>query len=257
MKPKMRIQLFDKEGHQIQDRLVDQLTECNMGPKEKSEGMIKIELAIQEKDDIERVISYIKKLTGLVPIEAKGAKTYVKKVKAVNLDDQDSREAFLEELNNHIKDQKDLIKWLREEQGFVLLTVQHMEDIGIKLELPKGTEQQFYIKCLKKAKDPKNDKYDPNLAIGISVIGNPSTYVPIYLFGKLEKELQVPVPKKDFIFKKQEWTKFPVYMTAEEREKWRKEHRELSLNAEKEPSKFYKRWAEHVELPKAVKGKEE
>lgn len=253
MKPKMRIQVWDKDNNQTHDRLVDQYTECNMGPKEKVEGLIKLEVGFTEKDDVERVIEYIKKLTGLLPISAKVKKAVGRKpLTAENVEDQ--RDEILKEAKEHCKDQKDLIKFLREEKNFVLLTTQHMEELGIKLEKADDfAEYQFYFRCIKMAKDPKNDKFDPALAFAIKVIGKPDEQVGIFLFGKFEETWEVPIPKKDFIFKKQEFIKFPHYMTLEEREKWRKEHRELSLKPDKEQSKFYKRWLEHIELPKPVK----
>lgn len=256
----MRLQLLTKEGIQESDRLVDQYTEFLNGPKEKHEGIIKVEFTLQNTQDIEKSIEYLNKLTGSVPLKQaspRGRKPSGETPKAT----EDKREIILQELmlNKNLEDQEKLINFLRLECNFALLTEEHMEELNIELDLKKLHKGKFqwFMRCLKLAKDPANDKFDPNLAIGIAVTGEPQTKVLIYKFKEYHSKLKVPLADKTFVFKKQSISKFPSFMNPEERLKFRKEHRELLADETKKQSKFFKRWLPDVKLPKELEVKNE
>ena len=54
-----------------------------------------------------------------------------------------------------------------------------------------------------------------------------------------------------------EFTKLPKYMLEEERIKFSTEQRQLLLNPEKKPSKFFMRWYRDVIFPDSIKEKME
>lgn len=265
-KPKMRIQLQDKNGVVISDRLVVQDIELMNGPKLNHNGPFKIELNPTEADDIDKIINYLKALKGELPIIKKTttagrgrppgsstSNTYIPKEKML----EDKRNEILAELEKpaNVKDQEAFIKYLREQCNFVLLTEEHMEEINLELNLKslhKG-KYQWFFRCLKLAKDPRNDKFDPLLAFGIKVLGTPSEKVLVYVNRDYKTRLSIPVPDKKFIFKKMNVVRFPKYMTPEERTKFRKELRDLGADPQKQKSKFFLRWEPDVSIPDELK----
>ncbi len=253
----MRIQLLTAEGIQESDRLVDQYTEFNSGPKEVHQGIVKLEFTLTNSDDVQKSIEYLNQLSGNLPLkqlEKRGRKPGGA-TKASN--DEDKREHILKEmmLDKNVEDQEKLIKFLRTECNFALLTEEHMEEIGLELNLKKAHKgkYQWFMRCLRLAKDPKNDRFDPNLAIGISVIGGiHREKVLVYKYKDYSTKVEVPIPEKKFIFKKQAALKFPSFMSPDERLKFRKEHREILADPNKKQSKFLRRWLPDVTIPKEL-----
>ena len=254
MKSKTRIQLFDKEGKPLSDRLVDQYTEFNTGPKEATDGQIRIEFNLQNQEEVSGAITYLEQLIGKIPIKEvskRGRKPLGTERPDVMADE---RVKILGELESKSKDQELMIEFLRNDCNFVLLTEEHMQEMGIDINLKKmhkGKGYMFYMRLLKLAKDPKNDKFDPMLAVGVKIL-EPSDKILIYQEKEFFKKIKIPVPTKKFIFKKQAILKFPKFMSEEERLKFRKENRELLANPEKLKSKFYKRWEPDCQIPKEL-----
>tara|TARA_R110002020_G_scaffold131482_5_gene293972 strand:+ start:927 stop:1709 length:783 start_codon:yes stop_codon:yes gene_type:complete len=255
MKSKIRIQLFDKEGKLESDRLVDQYTEFNMGPKDKHEGHIRVEFNLQNQQEVQGAIVYLEQLTGLTPVKI--LKQRGRKPMGAPKPDvlEDSRTKILEELKNKkFTDQEKMINFLRNDCNFTLLSEQHMAEMGIELNLKRVHKDKgyyFFMRCLRLAKDPINDKFDPTLSIGMKIL-EPSEKVIIYRHRNYEEKLMVPVPDKKFIFKSQAILRFPKFMSEDERLKFRKENRELLANSDKKKSKFYRRWEPDVKIPKAL-----
>ena len=239
---KMRIQLFDGEFNMLSDRLVSQDTEFNLGPKEKHKGPLRIELTLFEQEDVDKSITYLKKLVQDLPIEKKEKKVKVKEL------DTETREQFLEDVLNRVNDQEELIKVLRDAH-YRFLTVDHIYDMGLKLPIAeKHLDYQFMVLQLKEAKIASNDKYDPQLAFGIKLLGEKVDKVLVYLYGKFDRKVTLSWPSKvKTSFQKMDLIKFPPYMKSEEREKFRNELRTLR-NTDKFPSKFFLRWVDDVEL---------
>lgn len=255
MKSKVRIQLLSKEGIPESDRLVDQYTEFLNGPKEKHEGIIKIEMTLTNSEDIEKGIEYLQQLGGSLPLK-EVQKRGRKPLEGTPAKVEDKREDILKEamLDKNQKDQEVFINFLRAQCNFVLMTEEHLEEMGIDLNLKKAHKgkYQWFMRMLRLAKDPKNDKIDPNLAFGMSVIGEPTEKVLIYKFKEYDSKMSIPLPEKNFVFKKQAILKFPKFMGPDERLKFRKEHRELMSDPSKQRTKFYKRWAPDVKVPKEL-----
>lgn len=252
--------LSDIEGRPLTDRLVDQTTELAAGPKEAHDGIIKLEVTIENSEDTTNVIEYLQQLKGLVPIkenQPRGRKSSGSTSKSKEQEDMDKRLAVIDELekDKNSLDQEQSILFLRNECNFVLMTEEHLEEMGIDLGLKKihKGKYQWFLRALKLAKDPKNDKFDPNLAIGMKVLGEPADKVIVYHQLEFLKKLPIPAPKKKFVMKKQDILKFPKFMTPEERLKYRKEHRELMADKSKVQSKFYNRWEKDVVTPEGLK----
>jgi hypothetical protein len=146
-------------------------------------------------------------------------------------------------------DQESLIKSLRD-LGFILLSVQHIEDFKIPINIkPKHREYDYYVRCIKEAKDPKNDKFDPQLAFGVKLFDEKVDKVIVYMYGDYYKRMDLPwANKKDINLKPQRFLVFPDYMTEEERIKYSTESRKLAKNPDQEPSKFFTRWQPFVTI---------
>jgi hypothetical protein len=250
MDKKTRIQLFDANLSIISDRLVSQDLEFNTGPKEPHDGPIRIELSLFTAEDVSKSVTYLQKLSGQLPIEVKELKKRGRKpLGEVEIDSDDRLQVltFIQGLTNQDQVILELTKL-----GFKFMTLDLFEAMGYKegRELPEGMESgkyQLMLKCLKQAKDPKNDKYDPELIFGIKLLGDKTNRILTYLQGESDRiKLNWDKPES-FDFKKTAMMKFPEYMTLEEREKWRREHRLYKLDPEKEKSKFYSRWAPFIE----------
>lgn len=259
MEKKLRIQLFDKEGRFIEDRMVSQDPEVSAGPKNTHEGLMRIEFTFLEKNDVEKVKIYLDKLIGKLPL---GTKKALKQKLARTMDDPDYREKLLEEaMTQNGQDQDQLISFLRE-QGFRFMMSDFLTTFGfpgINIKDRHLDEYQWMLRCIRYAKNPQSDKYDPMLIFGIKLIPEHDEKVIVYLNGEFHKRYKVPVPNKPKeVFKKTTMTKFPHYMTEEEREKFRLELRQYETNPEKKFSKFFNRWKPYVEnLPDTIKAKNE
>lgn len=250
----MRIQLV-KDGLNVSDRLVDQKAEFYAGPKEVHDGPMIIEFVFEDSSDTEGAIQYLKKLTGLVPMEAKpGPK---KTATSVRDDFQGtSREVLLDEAVKASKyNQDSFITYLRE-RDFVFMTSDQLktllpESYSIKKIHFEGYE--WLLRRTKIAKDPRSDKFDISLLLGIKILSERSDRILLYMNGENQKSIRLEVPEKAFNFKQTNLIKFPHYMIYEEREKWGIEHRQLMANPEKKPSKFYQRWVKDVKLGDELK----
>ena len=248
---KMRIQLFDKEFNMLSDRLVSQDIELK-GPKEKHDGPIRVEFALFDQDDVPLCITYLRKLLENLPLELKEKKVKISEI------DSESREELLKAVMAQATNQEQLIEILRE-KGFRFLTPDHISDLGLKLEIEeKHKDFQFMVLCMKEAKIASNDRYDPQLAFGIKLLGDKIDRILIYLYGKFDSRVKLEWPAKVKVsFQKMEMVKFPPYMKLEEREKFRNELRMLNANPEKVPSKFFGRWMDDVDFKEkeVIKGK--
>lgn len=250
MEKKVKITLFDLEGRITDEKWVSQTSEFYKGPLGRNTGPFRIEFTFMDQTDVEKVIKYIQQLTGILPIEAKE-----KKLKKVPLEPQ-QREELIEEVLKESMDQDQLIKSLRDRQ-FVFVTWEYLQTLEhaeiIEMKEFHGSKYQWMVKRIKFAKNPKFDKYDLMVLFGISLLGERSEKVPIYLNGQFLKKVVIPIPEKPReTVKKTEMMKFPAAMIEEEREKFRFELRALQKNPEKEITKFFKRWRPFIENVPAI-----
>ncbi len=252
MVKKLRIQKLDENGVTIEDRLVDQTNEFYIGPKDKHLGPLKIELCLFNPEDVESSIAYLLKLKGDLPIETKTVETRGRKRTESTVYSNVSREQALKESLEAAKDQDDFITKLRE-LGFVFVESDRLQTLlpeNYKIKQRHLEHYQWMIKVIKTAKDPRNDKFDPSLLVGIHIMykDNRSDKMVVYLNGEMDSTIkkELPSEKKMFDFLKTNLIKYPHYMTYEERDKWGIEHRLLLNNPEKQPSKFYQRWEKDV-----------
>ena len=128
-----------------------------------------------------------------------------------------------------------------------------------KKDVGEATDNKQYpnsyslmARCIKRAKDPKADKFDPMVIFGFSILGGPSKKIVPYLYKERKKPLRASVGKSTISFSQAEFTKLPTFMLEEERVKFSTEQRQLILNQEKKPSKFFLRWSRDVLLPNSV-----
>ena len=264
-KPKMRITLLDEKGIYLQDRLVDAYTELLNGPKFKHKGPVRLEVTLTSQQDIDGFKKYMDQLLGDLPIKepSAGRGRPSATAKAIETPREDVLNK-IEEMVKEGKNQVDIIKSLRE-LGFVFILTEDLlyyfpdfpfekKDIG-EPNNPQAMQYpdsySWLIRCIRRGKDPKTDKFDPMLIFGFKVGNETSRKVIPYLYKERKNPLRVIPPKKALSFSDVEFTKFPKYQTAEERIKWSTELRQLLLNKDKKPSKFFIRWALDVEIPKA------
>lgn len=245
----MRIQVFSPEGNLEDDRLVSQDPEVYKGPIKAYEGRaLRIEVTLTNKDDTEKVIGYIQKLTGGLPLTSKE----IKKLKNIDIMAETPREEIWLDAKAKCTDQASLITYLRDKYGFRFVSFEFVKAMELKIGLTDELSELYtpMLRCVKLAKDPKNDKYDPQIAICFRLFGKPIDKVLIFING--EKYGKADIPYKSNVkvnLKKLEAMKFPQFMTYDEREKFRREHRLYMEKPETEVSKFYLRWKEYVEIP--------
>lgn len=252
LKKNIRIQLFNEEGL-LSDRMVTQTTEFYAGPKEVHKGEMRIEFTITEQSDAKAASDYLLKLIGDLPIKTvKG--TQGRKPGNVNNDDTftPAKEDFIKITAEENKGNQDnFIKALRA-VGFAFVTSDYLKFMvpeEYKIKKLYLEDYQWLVRRTKVAKDPKNDKYDPQILIGIKIMSERSDRMILYTYGELQSSLRIPVPeKKAMKMSKTNLIKFPHYMTEDERLKWGAEHRLLFNNLEKKPSKFYNRWVRDVKV---------
>lgn len=251
MEKKVRIQLFDQEGRLIDDRMVSQDTELSSGPKMQHNGPLRIEFTFNERADVGMAIDYIKRLIGDLPLESKVKK--IKKLPKV-MDIADSEENLTKLINEirELVNQDFLIKRLRDE-GFVFLTTDYIQELFPQIVIKENHEAfQWMTRCIKIAKNPANDKYDPMLLVGINLFER-NEKVVVYLNGEFHKSFKIKVPEKiKEGVDKTNVLLFPKYMVQEEKDKFRYEYRLLENDEKKEPSKFFKRWYKFVTVPKDI-----
>lgn len=264
-KPKMRIQLLTDNGVVISDRLVDQAIETYTGPKEKHLGPLKIEFCLMNQADIKSITEYLTRLAGDLPVKEVGKQGR----KAKEVEELSSpRESILKDVTKMIEvdgeNQDAVIKYLRS-LGFVFLLTEdfltYFPDFPFNkkdISEPNHSGQylegyQWLVRRIKTGKDPKTDKYDPQIIFGFKIMGERYERFVCYLY-KERSRLKAVIPKKNALsFNNTEMTKFPKYMTEEERLKFSTEMRQLSLNQSKLPSKFFRRWYQDVTFPDTIK----
>lgn len=263
-KPKMRITTLNKDGSYLQDRLVDAYTELNTGPKFQHKGPVRLEITLQTKQDIDAFKTYIDQLSGNLPLKEITGRGRPSNSPTANL--ESPREDIMlkvEEMAKNGENQDAIIKYLRE-LGFVFILTEDLlyyfpdfpfksKDIGEANN--NGQYLQSYswmIRCIKRAKDPKSDKFDPMILFGFKVMNGPSKKVIPYLFKERKHPLQINTGKKILTFSTVEFTKMPAWMLPEERMKFSAEQRQLLENPDKQPSKFFLRWSHDVLLPDSI-----
>jgi len=255
LKKNILIQLYDDSG-MISERMVQQTAEFYAGPKAKHTGPMRISFTMDNKDDIEGAIKYLEQLALDAPLKAivkPGRVTQT--VKEPSLDN--SLEVLLEDAKKAAKgDQDKFIEYLRR-LDFVFL-----DSDNLLLNIPETykvkkiylEKYQWLIRRSKIAKDPRNDKYDPQLFIGISIFGDRDVRMVIYLYNAAKKKLRIPFNKREAMdFTKTNLIKYPHWMNADERLKWGIEHRVLFNNPEKNRSKFYDRWSKDIKVGDELK----
>jgi len=247
-KKKLRLQLFDDEGYQIEDRLVEQDIELYQGPKKIHEGPMKVEVNLFEQKDVDGFIEYLKKLQGKLPLYTPGKKKPKSTSTQTILEPQ-----HREDIINHtltLENQDSIIKYLREE-GFEFLTFDYINSLELDTGISDKHKEkyQWMMKLVKKAKNPLNNKYDPTLCFGFKLVGQKINTFVIYLYKKKHKVVKLPwEDKRKLSFKNTEMIKFAPYMIQEEKDKFRVELYQLRQNSDKKPSKFFKRWIKDVEF---------
>lgn len=267
-KPKIRVQAMDEDGIVLNDRLVDQYIEFLNGPKESHKGPLRVEVTLMNKEDVNSFKAYLDKLVGDLPIK----KITGRGRPANNATEEmnSPREDILQDVEKLIsegKDQDQVIKYLRD-LGFVFLLTEDFlwyfpnfqfrgGDIGTKTDNGQyPSSYSWMVRCIKRSKDPKTDKYDPQIIFGFQIMGERSSKVIPYLYKERKKPFRVEIPKKNALsFNNTEMTKFPKYMREDERLKFSTEMRQLMVNSEKKPSKFFHRWFPDVIFPTALQEK--
>lgn len=267
-KPKLRITTLSENGNPLSDRLVDAYTEMYTGPKVQHNGPIRIEVTLTNKAEVTSFKDYLDKLVGNLPIKVPNAgrgRPSTNTPKELESPREDIL-ADVEKMVSEGKGQPDIIKYLRT-LGFVFILTEdflyhfpnfefNTKDIGN----PTNNKQypnsfSWMVRCIKKAKDPKTDKFDPMILFGFSILNGPSKKVIPYLYKERKKPLKAETGKKVISFSQAEFTKMPAWMLEEERIKFSTEQRQLLLNSEKKPSKFFLRWANDVIFPQNIQEK--
>lgn len=247
--PKMRIQLLGNDGSLLSDRLISQSSELNNGPNADHKGPFRIEFTFMGKEDVESFQTYLGKLSGILPIGEKAKRAYKKKSLSSHLLDKEPIKELLEDTLAKCKTQDDMMSYLRE-LGFVFLSSQHILDFKIPIDIkPNHLKYQFMVRCLKEAKNPQADKFDPQLAFGFRLISKKKyPKVVIYLYGSFRKLKTIPwkETKGEINFKRPKLLVFPKWMNEGERLRFSTEHRKYQLKPELKKSKFYERWEKDV-----------
>ena len=265
-KPKLRVTTLSENGTPLSDRLVDAYTEMNSGPKVQHKGPIRVEVTLTNKQDVDNFKEYLDRLIGVLPAKAptagrgRPAGTMVKNLESPREDILADVEKMVEEG----KSQQEIIKYLRE-LGFVFILTEdflyHFPGFEFdKKDVGEATDNKQYpnsfswmARCIKRAKDPKADKFDPMVIFGFSILGGPSKKIVPYLYKERKKPLRAQVGKNVISFSQAEFTKLPKYMREDERIKFSTEQRQLLLNPEKKPSKFFMRWVDDAVFPDSIK----
>lgn len=268
-KPKLRITLLENNGAVIHDRLVDATTEYYAGPKIQHSGPIRIETTLTNTQDIESFKKYLDQLTGILPIKSPSAGRGRPSM-ATQANTESPREDIIEEvkkLASEGKNQTEVIEYLRK-LGFVFMLAEDLLyyfpdllDSFKHKDLGDPTDNKQYpnslawmVRCIRRAKDPRTDKFDPMIFFGFN-IQKPSRRVVPYLYKERQEPLKIDTGKKVLSFNTVEFTKLPVYMQEQERLKFSVEQRQLLLNPDKKPSKFFLRWVKDAKFPDSLQPK--
>lgn len=266
-KPKLRITTLSENGTPLSDRLVDAYTEMNSGPKVQHKGPIRVEVTLTNQQDVDNFKSYLERLVGILPIKNPTAGRGRPAGSSNNKELESPREDILADVEKMVeegKTQQEIIKYLRE-LGFVFILTEdflyHFPGFEFdKKDVGEATDNKQYpnsfswmARCIKRAKDPKADKFDPMVIFGFSILGGPSKKIVPYLYKERKKPLRAQVGKNVISFSQAEFTKLPKYMREDERIKFSTEQRQLLLNPEKKPSKFFMRWVDDAVFPDSIK----
>jgi hypothetical protein len=268
-KPKLRVTLLQDNGAVIQDRLVDSQPEYYNGPKIQHKGPIRIEVTLTNNQDVVNFKEYLDRLVGNLPIKepsvGRGRPSTSSGPQIMESPREDILQA-VEKMVSEGKDQTEVIKYLRD-LGFVFILTEDLlyyfndfpfdiKDIGEPTENKQYLDSMSWmIRCIKRAKDPKTDKFDPMIIFGFNILRQASNKVVPYLYKERKKPLRIEIGKKSLSFNTVEFTKFPKYMQEQERLKFSFEQRQLLLNPDKKPSKFFLRWYKDVVFPDTIKPK--
>jgi hypothetical protein len=241
LEKKIRIQTFDPEFSQIEDRLIGQDLELRSGPKIVHEGPLKVEVCLFQQEDVQLFKDYLDRLMGNLPLEAK--KTRGRKIK---MGSPTFNEDFIESFKE--VSSVDEFNTLLEKTGFVATSTQLLRDLEIPISIPEDIDMPKYrllIRMLKKAKNPLNNKYDPTLII--LVPRKKGEDVLLIYHGEIEVTQSIDkVSSSKVRVAKSLMTSFPPFMTQDERNKFRVEKEKLDKNPEAKPSRFYARWVHYV-----------
>lgn len=268
-KPKLRITLLEDNGAVIQDRLVDAITEYHAGPKIQHSGPIRIETTLTNTQDIDNFKKYIDQLTGVLPIKAPSVGRGRPSM-ANQANTESPREDIIEsikKLASEGKNQTEVIEYLRK-LGFVFILAEDLlyyfpdlKDSFSHKDIGDPTDNKQYpnslawmVRCIRRAKDPRTDKFDPMIFFGFN-IQKPSRRVVPYLYKERKEPIKIDTGKKVISFNTVEFTKLPVYMREDERLKFSVEQRQLLLNPDKKPSKFFLRWVRDAKFPDSIQPK--
>lgn len=270
-KPKLRITTLSENGTPLSDRLVDAYTEMNSGPKVQHKGPIRVEVTLTNQQDVDNFKSYLERLVGILPIKNPSAGRGRPAGSSNNKELESPREDILADVEKMVeegKTQQEIIKYLRK-LGFVFTLTEDFlfhfpgfefdaKDVGEPTENKQYPNSfSWMARCIKRAKDPKADKFDPMVIFGFSILNGPSKKIIPYLYKERRKPMRTKVGKSTISFSQAEFTKLPKYMLEEERIKFSTEQRQLLLNPEKKPSKFFMRWYRDVIFPDSIKEKME
>lgn len=270
-KPKLRITTLSENGCPLSDRLVDAYTEMNTGPKIQHQGPLRVEVTLTNQQEVAQFKEYLDRMVGNLPIKAPSAGRGRPSGSTTIQLTESPREDILMEVEKMVKEEKsqqDIIKYLRE-LGFVFLLTEDFlyyfkefefdkKDIGEPTQNHQFPNSLSWMaRCIKKGKDPKTDKFDPMIIFGFSILEGPSKKIVPYLFRERQKPLRAQTGKKVISFSQAEFTKLPKWMLEEERIKFSTEQRQLLLNPDKKPSKFFLRWYPDATFPDSIKDKME
>ena len=269
-KPKLRITTLSENGTPLSDRLVDAYTEMNSGPKVQHNGPIRVEVTLTNQSEINNFKDYLDRLSGNLPIKAPSARRG-RPANSTTQEIESPREDILLDVEKMVeegKTQQEIIKYLRG-LGFVFILTEdflyHFPGFEFnKKDVGEATDNKQYpnsfswmARCIKRAKDPKADKFDPMIIFGFSILNGPSKKVIPYLYKERKKPLKAQIGKKTISFSQAEFTKLPKWMLESERIKFSTEQRQLLLNPDKKPSKFFLRWVGDAVFPDSIKEKME
>lgn len=247
---KIRIQTIDpKTNLPTKDRLTEFAGEMYLGPTEKHEGPIRVEVLLEDKEQVTQFIEYLRKLALDLPVSERAKRSYTPKTVELT---QDTAAAITDQAISK-KTQDDMVKHLRE-LNFVFVSYEHYKSIcdknGWELTLKKESheEWQYMVRMLRLAKDPKNDKIDPTLSFAIKLVGTRFNFFHIYISGKYSKTVKKDWENlKEVNFKiKEKFYKFPEGMLYDERAKWRAEDRKIAGDPKLEKTPFYTRWEPYI-----------
>lgn len=267
-KPKLRVTLLEDNGAVIQDRLVDAQAEFYAGPKIQHTGPIRLEVTLTNKSDIDTFKTYLDQLVGNLPIKVQAPGRGRPSTGTTQIVESPREDILLqvEKIAQDGGNQSDIIKYLRE-LGFVFLLTEdflhYFKEFPFdKKDVGEPTSNNQYLdsmswmaRCIKRAKDPMADKFDPMIIFGFNVMRPKSKKVVPYLYKERKNPLRVDTGKSVLSFNTVEFTKFPKWMLESERLKFSSEQRQLLQNPSKKPSKFFMRWVSDVVFPDSIKDK--